>query len=245
MKDRHVDRNQYRRFVRVHGLTAFAVQVEQTDLLIRAQRDLSAEAFELVHQARDRVKAWGIEHPEFFTSLTPLPPTEFAPPPVRNMLDAARRTGVGPMAAVAGAIAEYVGRGLAAGSPAGVMVENGGDIYLSSTRDVLVGLFAGKSNLSMRLGLNVSASDTPLGICTSSGTVGHSLSMGRADAATVVAESAALADAAATALGNRIGRVQDIEPALEWVLTINGVRGAVVMMGDKIGLLGGIDLVGL
>ncbi len=121
------------------------------------------------------------------------------------MAAAAQTAGVGPMAAVAGAIAECVGRELLEFSPE-VIVENGGDIFLKVSHRRTVGIFAGDSPLTGRIGIQIEARDTPLGVCTSSGTVGHSLSFGRADAVVVLAPAAALADAAATAIGNRVSR---------------------------------------
>ncbi len=145
------------------------------------------------------------------------------------------------MAAVAGALAARVGRALAPLSPE-IIVENGGDIYLKVAEPVTVALFAGKSPLSWRVGLKIDPALSPLGVCTSSGTVGHSLSFGRADAACVVAADAALADAAATALGNRVPDAAAIAPALKWAETVAGIRGAVVIVGDKLGAVGDLEL---
>ena len=226
-------------------MTGFWTRVEQTDLFIRADRDLSDEAYPLIIEGRKIILDWSRENPEFLTSLSPLPLKTLAWSPVRDMLHAGQLVEVGPMAAVAGAMAEFVGRGLLKHSPGGVVVENGGDIFLAARIPVRIGLFAGKSVLSMKLGLKVDPEDMPLGICTSAGTVGHSYSLGRADAATVAADNAALADAAATGLGNRIRTVKDIEPALKWVHSIEGVRGAVAILGDKFGMIGDLDLVSL
>jgi len=233
----------YRRRIRAGGLTGFSVKVKQTDLYIRAERDLSVQAHDLVVLGRDRIEKWAERQPDFLTSLSPLPPNPLAPVPVREMLDAGRRAGVGPMAAVAGALAEFVGRGLKPLSPQGVIVENGGDIFLDAAVEVKIGLFAGESPLSLRLALVIGPDRMPAGVGTSSGAIGHSLSLGRADAATVLADSAGLADAAATGLGNRVCRATDIEPALEWVLSVTGVRGAAVVLGDKIGLLGDLKVI--
>ena len=117
---------------------------------------------------------------------------------MKQMIEAGQKAGVGPMAAVAGAIAECVGRELLAFSPE-IIIENGGDIYLKCLKKRVVGIFAGKSPLTGKIGLEIDAKDTPLGVCTSSGTVSHSLSFGKADAAVAIAPSATLADAAATA----------------------------------------------
>ncbi len=145
------------------------------------------------------------------------------------------------MAAVAGAIAERVGRGLMPESTE-VVVENGGDLFMSITRPRRVAVFAGESPLSMKLALEIAPGETPLGIATSSATVGPSVNFGKADAAVVLAPNAALADAAATALGNRVRSRGDLEPALAWVLGIEGVRGALVVLGDQFAAQGGIDL---
>jgi len=233
----------YRRRIRADGLTGFSVKVKQTDLYIRAERDLAAQAYDLVVLGRDRIESWADQDPDFLTSLSPLPHNPLAPSPVREMLAAGRRAGVGPMAAVAGALAEFVGRGLKPLSPQGVIVENGGDIFLDAAVEAKIGLFAGESPLSLRLALVIGPDRMPAGVGTSSGAIGHSLSLGRADAATVLADSAALADAAATGLGNRVSEAKDIEPALEWVLSLTGVRGAVVIVGDKIGLRGDLKVV--
>ncbi|MBU2548335.1 MAG: UPF0280 family protein [Proteobacteria bacterium] len=235
----------YRRRVRAGGLAGFAVRVEQTDLFVRASRDMTDETYDLVRRGRERIESWAAGRPEFLTSLHPLPSNRLAPSPVREMLEAGRTAGVGPMAAVAGALAEFVGLRLIPASPEGVIVENGGDVFLQTADPVTIGLFAGVSKLSLRLGLRIEPRDMPAGVCTSSGRLGHSLSLGRADAATVVGASAALADAAATALGNRVREVREIEPALEWVLSLEGVRGAAVVLGDRLGFLGDLDLVAL
>jgi hypothetical protein len=236
------DRDSYRERVRTSGLTRFQVRVEQTDLFIRAERDFTEEARALAVMGRSRIIAWAETHPGFLTSLAPLLPDPLAPSPVREMLAAGSAAGVGPMAAVAGALAEFVGRPLLAASPGGVIVENGGDVFLALSSPAVVGLFAGPSVLSGRLGLVLSPGQMPAGVCTSSGTVGHSLSFGRADAAVIVARSAALADAAATGLGNRVQGPADIEPALAWALGVEGVSGAVVILGERVGLRGELEL---
>jgi hypothetical protein len=158
------------------------------------------------------------------------------------MIRAARAAGVGPMAAVAGAMAEFVGRDLLKESDE-VLVENGGDIFLRSGRELKIGIFAEPSPLSLRIGLRVSRSEQGLGVCTSSGTVGPSLSFGRADAVCIVAPSASLADAAATAVGNIVKTPGDISAGLETARSVIGVKGVVIIMGEKMGAWGEVDLV--
>jgi len=226
------------------GLKGFRVVVKETDLWVLAARDFSPEVRDLVIQERQQLEAYIAGHPDFLTSLVPWPADPFAPPVVREMIEAARATGVGPMAAVAGALAARVGRQLASLSPE-VIVENGGDIFMAITQPATIALFAGKSPLSHRVGLKIDPSLSPLGVCTSSASVGHSLSFGRADAACVLAESAALADAAATALGNRVQGPDTIASALAWAAALPNILGAVVIVGEKLGAWGQVELVPL
>lgn len=220
----------------------FRVAVRETDLYLRAASDLHRKAHRLVLKHRDGIEKYIARHPDFLASLEPVEVESPAPKIVRAMADAARLCGVGPMAAVAGAIAEYVGEELLEFSPE-IVVENGGDIYLKSLRRRTIGVFAGGSPLTGKLGLELKPEDTPLGICTSSGTVGHSLSFGKADAVIVLADSATLADAAATAIGNRVSEVTDIEKGIEFAQGIGQLRGVVIIKDDSLGVWGAVKLV--
>ena len=231
----------YRHWVSNRGLVSFSVIVKETDLFISATSGLEKEALKAVRGQRALLEGYIESHPLFATSLEPLPVASDAPPLVREMAEAAARAGVGPMAAVAGAIAELVGRELLPLSPE-VIVENGGDIFLKTSRKRLVGLYAGESALSGKLAFEVWPEETPLGVCTSSGSVGHSLSMGKADAVVVFSPSAAVADAAATAIGNRVQSADDIAAAVEFARTIEGVGGVVIVVGDHLGLWGQVRI---
>ncbi len=145
------------------------------------------------------------------------------------------------MASVAGAVAEAVGQELMAQSEE-IIVENGGDVFLRRSGDVRVGIFAGRSPLSLRVGLVIAAAAHPWGVCTSSGTVGPSLSFGRADAVCILSPSASLADAAATAVGNLVRSPSDLERGLEKARMIEGVTGAVIILGEKLAAWGEIEL---
>jgi len=234
----------YRTRMAREGLVGFRVAVKQTDLWVLADRDLTPQVREAVIQERQQLEAYIAAHPGFLKALAPWPEDPFAPPVVREMIAAAAQVGVGPMAAVAGAIAQQVGMALA-GLSQEVIVENGGDLFLSISRPAIVALFAGKSPLSHRVGLKIDPAFSPLGVCTSSGTVGHSLSFGRADAACAVAKSAVLADAAATALGNRVPDAAAIPLALEWAALVPEILGAVVIVGDQLGVWGQVELLPL
>ena len=106
----------------------------------------------------------------------------------------------------------------------------------------VVGIYAGDSPLSGKIGLEIDTKDTSLGICTSSGTVGHSLSYGKADAVVVTALSTALADAAATAIGNKVKTAEDITEAIEFGGSISEIKGLVIIKDDAIGVRGDIKL---
>ena len=231
----------YRHWVKSPDLVSFSVAVGETDLYIGARSNLKREAHRLVLKCRRLLEGYIEQRPVFATSLAPVSVAQNAPEIIKEMAALAEKAGVGPMAAVAGAIAEFVGSGLAAFSPE-VIVENGGDIYLKSLSDRVVGIYAGLSPLSGKIGLEIKAADTPLGVCTSSGTVGHSMSLGRADAVVVVSRSAALADAVATAAGNLIIRVDDIAKGLEFARGISGVLGVVVIKDDQLGVWGRVKI---
>ena len=234
----------YRNFASKGTWTAFSVAVKETDLYIRADRDLTDTSLEATRRAREAIEGYIRKHPEFRSALHPLPFDRQAPSIVRDMLRAAQVASVGPMAAVAGAIAESVGKSLQPFTR-DVVVENGGDVFVATQREMTVAVFAGGSPLSMRVGMRVLPHETPCGICTSSGKVGPSLSFGKADAVTVWASSAVLADAAATALANRVVTPEDIEPVLERARSMQGLRAALVILDDRIGLWGPVELVRL
>ena len=235
----------YRSLVDPGELVSFAVRIRETDLHILAGQDLREEANAAVFQYRSHLEGYIARYPQFMTALAPLPTDPTAPPIVKAMLAAGLAAEVGPMAAVAGAMAEYVGLDLLAAGAGEVVVENGGDIYFCRKRESVVGIFAGESPLSNRVGLKIPASLMPIGICTSSGTVGHSLSLGEADAVTVLAKNTALADAVATLVGNAVQPGQGLEPALAKAQTVPGVLGVVIIRGEDLGAWGEVELVGL
>ncbi|MDI6736704.1 MAG: UPF0280 family protein [bacterium] len=232
----------YRDLIKVDDLVTFEVVIEETDLLVMATKDLTNEVTKLVLEIRGGVKRYIADDPEFKESLIPYEVRDIAPKIIKEMAEAAKIVGVGPMAAIAGAIAEYVGRGILENANE-VIVENGGDIFIKSLRKRKIGIYAGSSCLSNKIAVEIDGKETPLGICTSSGTVGYSLSFGKADAAVVLSQSTALADAAATKIGNLVKQTEDIEPALEFAKTVHGLKGAIIIKDDRMGVWGNIKLV--
>jgi len=238
------EKRTYRNLVRTDDLVKFEVIVKETDLLVRAERDLSKETRESVLKYRYHLETYIAMNPEFQESLIPLKDDPDVPEIAREMIRTSRLAHVGPMAAVAGAMAEWVSKDLLKLSRE-VIVENGGDIYLATSKERTIGIYAAESPFSLKIGIVVRPEETPLAICTSSGTVGHSLSFGKADAVCIVSKSAALADAAATAVGNIIQEKNDIELGLERGKEIEGVLGTLIIVGDKMGVWGNIKLIQL
>ena len=236
-----VEERIYRRNVSSGLLHAYEVKLAQTDLFVSTDDNLYDITLNLVVKYRNYIENYIKEVPSFLTSLLPLEDDPFAPKMIRDMLFYSKTAGVGPMAAVAGAMAQYVGTDLGRFSR-NVIIENGGDNYLNVQREVLVCIHAGKSPLSDKVILRIEPEKMPLGVCTSSGTIGHSLSFGRSDAVCVLADSAVLADAAATALGNQVKDKRSIEKVLERGKAMAGIRGIVIILGETIGAWGDVVL---
>jgi ApbE superfamily uncharacterized protein (UPF0280 family) len=240
----HYQPRTYRTMVDSGRLTAFTVTVKETDLHVQARCDLAGLARELALEHRGYVEAYIRRYPEFLSTLEPWPLTVPAPAIVDDMIAAGAAAGVGPMAAVAGAVAEHVGRGLLPHSEE-VIIENGGDIFLKTATKATVAIYAGSSPLSLKVGVRIDCGGGPIGVCTSSGTVGHSLSFGKADAVCVVSRSCALADAAATAIGNRVRSRQEIVAGIEFGRGIRGVQGLAIIVDDRLGAWGEVEVIPL
>lgn len=232
----------YRKRVNAKNLVSFHVAVKETDLWVSADQNLEKETRDLVLNQRLQLENYISGHPDFLTTLKPYPEDPYAPPMVKEMIETTRNLGVGPMASVAGAIAQYVGYGLLKWTDQ-VILENGGDIFLKTNRSVMVSIFAGESPLSGKIGLMIPPEKMPLGVCGSSGTVGHSLSLGLTDIVCIISPSAILADGAATALGNRIRDRKDLEKVADWAGEMAGISGGLVIVKDKMAAWGEVELV--
>ncbi|MBC7327033.1 UPF0280 family protein [bacterium] len=233
----------YRDLIKDDSLISYRVKIKQTDLLIRTEKDCRGIAEKRTKELRRQLEDYIESDPAFLHSFEPYFVREDAPEIVKVMAGASILAGVGPMAAVAGAIAELVGKELMKYSSE-VIVENGGDIFLYCKKPRVVGIYAGESSpFSQGVGILVQPEETPLGICTSSGTVGPSFSFGEADAVAVIAPSAALADASATAIANQVRKNTPLEKAIKKAQEIEGLSGVVVIKGDKLVMWGKVNLV--
>lgn len=224
---------------------SFQVVVAQTDLFIIADKNLHRQALDAVHEARALIQSYILLHPEFGSSLEPVEVAKDSSKIISDMAAGSEKCGVGPMAAVAGAVAAYTAEHLS-GFSSEVIVENGGDIYMISHKPRIVGLLADPES-GTRVGLKLNAEDFPLSICSSSGRIGHSLSLGCGDLVSIISKDACFADSAATALANLLHTPADVPVVIEKakLLSKSGLEGVFVQFDSKIGAWGRIELVSL
>lgn len=235
---------EYRRWIKKSdGLVTFEIVEKETDLAISAHKNLEAQARAAVLTCRQELENYIKTDPGFLTSLEPINIAPGAPGIVKTMARAAEKAGVGPMAAVAGAIAELVGRELLKYSDE-VIVENGGDIFIKVNKNMVMGIYAGEASpFTGKIAMEIAPGDKGFGVCASSGTVSHSLSFGKSDAVVIISGDTALADACATATGNILKTPGDIEKGIDFAKSIEGVIGVLVMIKDKMGSWGSIKLI--
>lgn len=208
------------------------------DAFFRICTDRFRSATDEIVRQREILEDYIAGHAEFAESLVPVRPLPHAPDVARRMARAARAVGVGPMAAVAGAMAQLAVEAALRDGATEAIVDNGGDIYMTSREPITVGLHAGSAEVGGSLAFSVPPQSLPLAVCSSSGTMGRSRSMGQCDLATVVARDAALADAAATEAANLVSSAEDIDVSIRRISAIRGVRGVLVVKGDRVGLAG-------
>ena len=242
---RQYDQRFYRAWHRENALKRFELKIEESDLLILCD-EITQPFTETAHQtlraSRAQIKRKIKQCPEFEQSLTPVKAADTDSRIIKRMSDAGEQWAVGPMAGVAGAIAETVARALAPHTR-NVIVENGGDIYGITPSTVRFALYAGEdSPFGNSLTFEVDASNG-IAICTSSGKIGPSLSFGSADAVVAIHRRGSMADAAATAIANLIHSPMDIDPIINRIAKDNRLIGLIACMSDKLGLWGDITLI--
>jgi hypothetical protein len=244
MNPAQVHRSPFRTYRASHDpdLISFQIVIEETDLWVAARQDLSADMADHVRLLRGQIKTYAAIHPEFLTALTPLEAAPKAPDIIARMCDAGSVANVGPMAAVAGTIAQMVAERFVSMS-ADLLIENGGDTYLCSTRDRHIGLLA-IPDQDMRLCVPVPAGEFPCSFCASSARIGHSLSFGNADLVVTRSRDAALADAFATALANLLKGATCMDAVLEQARAWErlGLDGVFAQCEGRIGVWGKMEL---
>lgn len=238
----------YRQLFTSHGRSSFTVEHKQSDLWVAVDQgswDDRIPAFCMAQLSAiwGQMESYMASHREYLTSLTPCPAMSDAPEILHRMSSAALKAGIGPMSAVAGAVGEYIAVSVTERFDCReIIVENGGDIYACFSSPLDVSVFAGNSPLSEKVGLHIPAEYSPLGICTSSGTVGPSLSFGKADAVMIISRETALADSYATAFANEITTADDIDSVIKDISSKEDILGAIIIKDDKMGITGEFDL---
>ncbi|MCK5786113.1 MAG: UPF0280 family protein [Candidatus Sabulitectum sp.] len=221
-------------------LRTFRVVLGESDLQIYAEKDLRKEAVTVLTGIRQTLHEHITLNPLFKRSLAPVT-SGSTDPFITGMEEAGREWNTGPMASVAGAIAQEVGRALLHYSST-VVVENGGDVWACSPVPVEFLVYPGEgSPFSNGINFTLDASQG-VSVCTSSGKVGPSFSMGRADAVTAIHSCGARADAAATSLANRIRGESDVTRTVEEVACRRKLKGIIAACGESIGIWGDIHL---
>jgi ApbE superfamily uncharacterized protein (UPF0280 family) len=232
----------YRGITKPQDLICYEVKNKETDLFCCTKNDLKSFIGDRVFFYRHQLEEYIKYRPSFKDSLIPVEPDNFAPQIVKEMIDASYTIGVGPMATVAGAIAEFVGRDIDPLSDE-YIIENGGDIYLKTSKERISMIYAKDSAFSKKIGIKIAPSSKPYGVCTSSGTVGHSLSFGKADAICVVGNSSLFTDGLATYIGNIVKQKGDIPLAIEKGKVFQGVIGLLIVVDDNLGIWGDLEIV--
>jgi uncharacterized protein len=226
----------------------FQLIYKETDLWIGVDpgsfhQEMKQTALTKIKELRRKLDEYIIRKPFFAKSLEPFHPSPEDPKEAKQMAQAAAKAGIGPMASVAGIFAREVGETLLQNYPIEeFVVENGGDIFAFLKKALVLSLFAGNSPLSGKVGLAIPPGAGKLGICTSAGTVGPSLSFGKADAVVVVCKDILVADAFATAYGNKVRSPSDIEQVTNMSEQIPEIKSIFIVCENKLGIRGDYEM---
>ena len=237
----YTDRSIYRKNISAAGKYSFRLRYKYTDIYIISDRDISGKIGEPVIKFYSQLEEVISSDKRFGESLAPLTIKKDYPPSAKEMCLASSIFGVGPMASVAGAVCDSIASGIK--DDCGfLMIENGGDVYIKSSQDIKAGLFTGSRHFPQNLNINISSKALPCGLCSSSGIMGHSLSLGKSDLVTVMSGTAAAADAAATAIANTISSKTDVDRAVEKYKKYEQIRGLIIMKDDRLAIWGDLQL---
>ncbi|PKL60690.1 MAG: hypothetical protein CVV33_01360 [Methanomicrobiales archaeon HGW-Methanomicrobiales-4] len=191
-----------------------------------------------MEEARRDIERYILSDPFFRTSFEPVQ-VKTDSELIHHMADSAGAAGVGPMATVAGAVAYYALCKVRSQGSRFCVIDNGGDIALITDHPIKIGLYAGESPLSGKYAFLLGPFKEIYGVCTSSATVGHSMSLGNADSVTVFGPDPILIDAVATAVCNEL--TPDDHSCFDQ--RIAGVDGIFAVFGEKTVIWGNIPLI--
>lgn len=237
----YADRDIYRNKISAESKYSFRLDYKYSGLFIICDRDIGSELEEPVRGFYAGIEAVIAGRPAFEKSLVPLKEGDRYPRAVRNMCRAGKIFNVGPMASIAGALCDHLAKCIGRRCNF-LMIENGGDVYIKSSSPLEVGIFTKNSYFKDKLTLLIEAGQTPCGICSSSGSFGHSLSLGKSDLVTVLSGTATQADAAATAIANTIKCEEDIDAAITHFKKYSQIKGLIIIKNKRIGLWGRLQL---
>ena len=213
-------------------------EIGETAVTIISERRYIKIAKDAIFEARSQIISKIAHDPFFRTTYYPYGSSPNDGCVVKRMCDASKAANVGPMAAVAGAVAEYAVKKMKDAGSKYAIVDNGGDIALMTDRDVCVGMYADVNG--ERLSLRMPATGRIVGVCSSSASVGPSVSLGRTEISTVISNNVTLADACATMLGNLVRGRSNMEKALEEVCSVNGVTGCLAYCDGMLAMCGDV-----
>lgn len=226
----------------------FNVSYLQTDLLIAVDKgsyiqEMEIFIYEQIVNYRRIIENYIKRNKQFLKSFVPISLTSESPKIVEQMIKAGFKAGTGPMAAVAGAFSQFIGKQIIERySVQELIIENGGDIFLKIIKPINISVFAGKSVLSQKVGIIIPPKYSPVGVCTSAGTIGHSISFGKADAVMIVCKDTLLADALATTYANCVKSKDDVDIIINKIKNNRNVISALIIKDDLIGYTGELEL---
>lgn len=234
----------YRNIVDSERFTTFQVEWLETDLWVAINISSFEPAIppfilEQIKALRHILDDYIRGNEQLLHSLLPIQDDIAAPLEIRRLISASSIAGIGPMSAVAGLFSEVIGKAVIKQfNIQEIIVENGGDLFISIKKNIDILVYAGNSPLSNNIAVTIPCELSPLGLCTSSGTVGHSLSFGKADAVMIACKDTAIADSLATRFGNEVKKTDDIESALKLADSFKEILSVLIIIEDKIGIRG-------
>lgn len=238
----------YRNFDSNERFEIFSVSYKETDLWIAIDKKSYSDKinnyiFARIIHYRSEIDNFVQNHNDFITSLKPVCIKDSMPQIVSEMIEASNKANIGPMSAVAGAFSQFIANDIIKEFNVNeIIIENGGDIFLKLSKSVTLSVFAGNSVLSGKIGVKINPEDTPVGVCTSAGTVGPSLSFGKADAVMIICKNTLLADSYATAFANFIKTKDCIKSQIEITKTVDEILSAIIIKDDIVGISGRFDV---
>lgn len=235
------DRSIYQKNISTSGKYSCRLAYKYTELYITSDTDISGKLRGPLISFYEQLEKAIKENKEFEESLAPLKIDKSCPAAVRDMCRSAALFDVGPMAAVAGTICDTIAREVS-GACSFLMIENGGDAYIKSENTVKASLFTGSRYFPENIDISIGPGSTPCGLCSSSGMIGHSFSMGKSDLVTVMSGSTAEADAAATAIANAVKTRSDVDRIMEKYTHHSHLKGLIILKDDRMAAWGDLQL---